>query len=602
MRINQVGFEPQAPKRALLMSGRPYAGKRFVVRSLRGEVVMSGRVGRLVGRWNSRFPYVYELDFSRLREPGLYRVRVEGSGRAVSPPFRITQKVGLYDPLLRNALSFYRDQRDGRDVLPGPLHREPSHLTDASAYIYQRPSYKNGRLQKPLVRIGGPIDVSGGWFDAGDYLKFVETASYTDLMMLLAARDYSRSFPPRSGLLRESYFGTDWLSKMWNGNMGRLFYQVGIGDGNGSAILGDHDFWRLPQMDDARHVSKRDPAYFVKYRPVFKESTSSGGISPNLAGRMAAAFGLCAQVFWPRDPTYARGCLLKGEQILDAARTHHPLPLTTTTPHSYYPEVSWRDDMELGAAELAEALEHNPDRSGLPHQDAEYYLEMSARWARGYTRLHPHGLDSLNLYDTSTLAHAELARAIEDGPDVKLAVNRRELIKMIARQLVQAKARAGKDTFGLGIDYSEGDYVPHALGLAVTAELYQKLTGSGSFSKLGQHSLDWVLGDNAWGSSFVVGAGKTFPHCLHSQIANLSGTLNGRPPIMAGATVDGPAQSDTFSGLGVPQGARRCPQSGGDSFRPFDGHGLRYADNVRAWPSVEPSDDYTALTLLAFSS
>ena len=519
----------------------------------------------------------------------------------VSPPFRVAPWPSLYGPLLRNSLSFYMDQRDGPDVPPGPLHREPSHLTDASAYIYREPSYKNGRLQKPLVRTGGPVDVSGGWFDAGDYLKFVETASYTDLVMLLAARDHSRSFPPGSGLIQEAYFGTDWLNKMWDGNSGRLLYQVGIGDGNGNTILGDHDFWRLPQMDDARHVGKQDPAYFVKYRPVFEESASGGGISPNLAGRMAAAFGLCAQVFWPRDPAYAKGCLLKGEQILSAARTHHPLPLTTTIPHSYYPEVSWRDDMELGASELALALELIPDRSGLPHRDAKYYLGLSARWALGYRRLHPRGLDSLNLYDTSALADAELARALQDTPDAEPAVDRTELIKMIARQLTWAAGRAKRDAFGLGIDYQEGDTVPHALGLVVTAGLYQELTGSQRFSVLGQHSLDWVLGDNAWGSSFVVGAGTTFPNCLHSQIANLSGSLDGEPPIMAGATVDGPAPGVTFSGLGLPSGSRRCPQRGGNRFRSFDGRGLRYIDNVRSWPSVEPSIDYTALTLLAFS-
>ena len=33
------------------------------------------------------------------------------------------------------------------------------------------------------------MDVEGGWFDAGDYLKFVETSSYTLLMMELTARD-----------------------------------------------------------------------------------------------------------------------------------------------------------------------------------------------------------------------------------------------------------------------------------------------------------------------------------------------------------------------------------------------------------------------------
>ena len=66
-------------------------------------------------------------------------------------------------------------------------------------------------------------------------------------------------------------------------------------------------------------------------------------------------------------------------------------------------------------------------------------------------------------------------------------------------------------------------------------------------------------GRNAWGSSFVVGAGRVFPNCMQSQIANLSGSLNGRSPLQLGATVDGPNPADVFTDLGLPGGAHSCP-------------------------------------------
>ena len=110
--------------------------------------------------------------------------------------------------------------------------------------------------------------------------------------------------------------------------------------------------------------------------------------------------------------------------------------------------------------------------------------------------------------------------------------------------------------------------------------------------------MDWALGANAWGTTFVVGVGQTFPHCPQDQIANLSGSLDGTPPVHAGGVTDGPAVRGTFSGLGVPDGARACHVSG---FATFDGHGVRYLDDVQSWPSVEPADDYTATALLAFA-
>ncbi len=41
----------------------------------------------------------------------------------------------------------------------------------------------NGRFSGDLSSLGLRIDASGGWWDAGDYLKFVETTSYTVAML-----------------------------------------------------------------------------------------------------------------------------------------------------------------------------------------------------------------------------------------------------------------------------------------------------------------------------------------------------------------------------------------------------------------------------------
>ena len=135
----------------------------------------------------------------------------------------------------------------------------------------------------------------------------------------------------------------------------------------------------------------------------------------------------------------------------------------------------------------------------------------------------------------------------------------------------------------------------------MTADRYEQLTGSREFRAFGQTQLDWVLGANAWGASFVVGAGRSFPRCMQSQIANLARPRHGHTPLQLGATVGGPNSPDVFEGLGLPEHARRCPPGGGDRYRRFSGHGARYFDDMRSWPTVEPAIDYTALTMLAFA-
>jgi hypothetical protein len=605
IRANQVGYAISAPKQAILMATGPETGGTFsVVDASTGKTVYTGAITAGAGSWSKRFAHTYTLDFSPVRRPARYYIRVDGPVGAQSPTFRIATGAHLYARLLVNARFYYLAQHDGSAVDPRVLSRRPSHLADLRASLYDAPVYKNGALQGQLHRIGGPIDVSGGWFDAGDYLKFVATASYVDTIMLLAARTYPAILQHNSAdFAAEGRFGLDWLQKMWDSQSETLYYQVGLGDGNGTSILGDHDFWRLPEADDRRRAGPGDPAYYVRYRPVFRAGPPGSRISPNLAGRMAAALALCFQLYHGSDPPYARRCLRSAEQIFDLAQTSHVGQLLTATQYDFYPETEWHDDMELGAAELYLAVALGGLPSGLPHADPRYYLSQAARWARAYVRGPNDGSDSLNFYDVSGLAHYELYRALaQAGNPGGLDVAGQDLRRDVRDQLLKGVRQAAKDPFGLGIAYGNGqDAAPHALGLALEAEMYDDMAGVKSYERFAQTELDWALGENAWGTSFIVGAGSVFPHCMQHQIANLSGSLDGTPPILLGATVDGPNATSVFKGLGTQNGMRRCPVKGGDPFAAFSARGARYLDNAIAWPSVEPADDYVALGILLFA-
>lgn len=596
IRLAQTGYAMESAKHARLLSKIAETGATFRLVSADGKVAASGSVGQPAGAWNAAWPFVYDLDFSALRTPGVYSIRVDGPAPAASQPVPIGTAADLYAPLLRNALAFFQTQRDGADVPPGALNRKPSHLADRQAFAYRTPAFRDNALVGELQRTGGPVDVSGGWADAGDYLKFVETASYVTAMMLQGARDYPAPMGPGgiADFAAEGRFGLDWLLKMWHAESATLYLQVGLGEGNAHAA-GDHDSWRLPEADDAVRARAGSPQFFIPHRPVFVADPLAGKISPNLAGRLAAAFALGYQVFEPQDPAYAARLLAAAQQIYDLAATAGITRLVTTAPHGFYPEEQWRDDLEWGAVELHLALQaaHRDD-------DAARYLRLATHWARQYAASRDQ--DSLNLYDVSGIAHFDLCRALDRSASLAgLELSRADLLAQLKQRLDRAAARARQDPFALGFPYNGGDLTPHLLGLALEAGFYDELTGSSAFADFAAQQTAFVLGANAWGTSFIVGAGQVFPLHVHHQIANISGHLDGTAPVLLGAVVDGPSGGGPAA-LETPEGARPARWPGGrDPYAEFNRSDARYSDETGNWASVEPALDYTVPAALLFA-
>jgi hypothetical protein len=106
-----------------------------------------------------------------------------------------------------------------------------------------------------------------------------------------------------SDFTAEAKFGADFLLRLWDDPTRTFHYQVGIGSGNAKTV-GDHDIWRLAQADDT--FGGTDPRYrYIRNRPVFRSGAPGSLISPNLAGRDAAVFGMCFQVYKTTDPAFA---------------------------------------------------------------------------------------------------------------------------------------------------------------------------------------------------------------------------------------------------------------------------------------------------------
>jgi len=440
VRVNQIGYEAgKAPFRAYLMSTAPEDGATWKVVNSEGETAYSGRVGALLGIWSNshKLSYqVYALDF-RVTQHELYTISVSGPVPAISPIFAVDEPDVLYPGLLLNTLFFYETERDGPNYVRNALRRAPGHLKDKSAQAYETPRLDSNDFidNKPPTKPLAPdntlnINADGGWWDAGDYMKYVETVSYTTALMEVGIRDFPNQMganapvhprvppgsisyagnsgagaPISSDFTKEARFGIEWLAKMWNSKTKTLYYQVdnsqdwdyyGEGDPTSSApdcggnysslycLLTEYDIWTLPQAAD-NYEEGGDPkpcdeftTYFICNRPVFPAGAAGAPISPNLAGRLAADFALCYQLNRATDAAFANGCLRNAEEIFALADTSYPDPapsidsgtcsncLVTITPFDGYPENVWDDDMELGATELYFALQSASESGNLP--------------------------------------------------------------------------------------------------------------------------------------------------------------------------------------------------------------------------------------------
>jgi hypothetical protein len=232
IRVNQLGYLPDAPKVAVACALRqaPERVSDFVVIDATGAVVHGPLPAEPAGAFGP-CAATYRLDFSGLREPGRYRLRL---GATTSPAVRIAADVyaGAADFLLR----YMRQQRS----LWNPVFHDSVHTRD-------------GIIVDSVARAGEFIAVSGGWADAADYLQYVTTSANATFLLLQAWRDHPAAFgdahradgtPGANGVpdvLDEARWGLDWLLRMYPGG-NEMYNQI--------ADDRDHRLWDLPTRDD----------------------------------------------------------------------------------------------------------------------------------------------------------------------------------------------------------------------------------------------------------------------------------------------------------------------------------------------------------------
>jgi len=554
IRVNQLGYLPDAPKVAVACALRHATEGvgSFVVVDSTGAVVHGPRPAEPAGAFGP-CAATYRLDFSELREPGRYRLRL---GATTSPAVRIAADAyaGAADFLLR----YMRQQRS----LWNPVFRDSVHTRD-------------GIIVDSVPRAGEFIAVSGGWADAADYLQYVTTSANATFLLLQAWRDHPSAFgdahradgtPGPNGVpdvLDEARWGLDWLLRMYPGG-DEMYNQI--------ADDRDHRLWDLPTRDDVDYgwgPGAERPVYPCTGRPqgLFAHRNRSTGYA-STAGKYAAAFALGAQVFRTTDPAYADTLAERARQAYALGKKHPGVCQTApgTAPY-YYEEDNWVDDMELGAAQL-HAL-----------TGEEEYLEDALRFAAAEPVTPWMGRDTARHYQWypwHNNGHFETWRHAPPDQRAILAGYYRTGLERVA-----ARANNG---FRVGIPFIWCSSNLMA-SFATQALFYRKMTGDESFLEYEHAALDWLLGTNPWGTSMIIGlpADGEYPDDPHSAVYRKLGIET-----QFGGLVDGPVYASIFHSLiGI-----RLDHP--DEFAPFNTGHIVYHDDIGDYSTNEPIMDGTA--------
>ena len=164
IRANQVGYRPQDTKIAVAFSKSGLPDSFAVAAADSGTAAFQGKTRAVTGVKWGQFENHVELDFTALKAPGRYVLRV---GESKSLPFTIG--AAAYRELPDQLLEFMREQRCGYNPWLGAA----CHQLD-------------GRTAYGPLTSGTYLDARGGWHDAADLLKYLLTSGNATAQMLLA--------------------------------------------------------------------------------------------------------------------------------------------------------------------------------------------------------------------------------------------------------------------------------------------------------------------------------------------------------------------------------------------------------------------------------
>lgn len=405
-----------------------------------------------------------------------------------------------YGEALQKAILFYEFQRSGK--LPANTRnnwRGDSGLNDGAD-------------------VG--VDLTGGWYDAGDHVKFNLPMAYTVTMLSWSIYENQAAFQ-NSGqltiLLDNIKWATDYLIKCHTGP-NEYYYQVGD-------AVADHAWW--------------GPAEVMQMaRPSFKVTTAAPGST--VVGETAAALAAASIIFKSSDAAYSATCLQHAKDLFafaDATKSD----LGYKEADTYYKSWSgWWDELSWAAVWL-------------------YLATGDTNWVTKAESYVPHwGTEP----QTTTIAYkwGHCWDDVHYGAELLLA-------KITGKPLYKSAIEMNLDFWTTGYQGNRIDYSPKGLAClaqwgsirysttqAFIASVYANWDGAdttkaSTYKAFAKSQIDYALGST--GTSYMIGFGNVYPQHLHHRTAQGSWADAQLVPnymrhILVGALVGGPDKNDEF--------------------------------------------------------
>ncbi len=569
IRINLMGYKPNAQKRAVLLSESPLKIDRFAIYdALTNKKMADFKSVAPYGQFD-KFATVTILDFSKFNTEGSFYIK---AGEFYSP--RIHIGVDVYRGSADFLLNFLRLQRCGYNpVLKDVCHPYDGFITDG----------KHPETASDEGGMSALTDVSGGWHDGTHYMKNGAKTASMVFQLLFAYRMNPQAFGDKfdengngipnniPDVIDEAKWGLDWLLKMYP-DKNTIYHQVGDNRGNESYELPEDDI-----TDYSMGNGKERPVYIATGKPqgLAGFTNNSSGIA-SVAGKYASAFALGSLIMYNFYPVYADSLDVKAREIYETGRSSQGV--TQSVPGNsddYDKEENWADDMELAASQL-----YNLSFEPRYLHEAVLYgrMEPVIPWIFADSAMYNQWFPLTN-YGHFVLANME-------KPALK-----KEFLQNLITNLQRADLKRQENPFGVAVPMIRGSN-NYAVAMATQCNLYRSYTGDTTFVNLENALVDWIFGCNPWGVSMVVDMpehGYT-PSNPASPLAQKYGVP------LSGGLVNGPVQKEIYEYVKN----QKAPKA--DSFKNFQTEWAVYNDDSSDKLTNEPTIDGTTSLMYLLSA
>jgi endoglucanase len=400
--------------------------------------------------------------------------------------------------VLHDSLLFYEAQRSGK--LPAD----------------QRVTWRGDSMLDDGKTVGH--DLTGGYFDAGDLVKFGFPMAYTVTMLSWGAVDYADAYTKAGemdNVLKAIKWGTDYFIKCHTSDT-EFYGQVGNGNE-------DHAMWTRPED------WPKD-----KVRPAYKVTSARGG--SDLVGETAAAMAAASMAFKKSDATYSEKLLKEAKSLYQFANAHRATYTEEISDaQNFYKSWSgFGDELAWSAAWLLRAT-----------GDAMYKTEVEKHMNEFGKQLK--GKPVQFSWDDKTA-----------GVQILLAeVTKEEQYKTMAKTFCDWIVHEAPKTPKGMVYLDQWGTLRHA-GNAAFLCLQAGHAGinEAEYRKFAESQIGYILGDA--GHSFVVGFGENSPTRPHHRASSCPvsrstkcdwAAMNNQGPnpnVLTGALVGGPDKSDNY--------------------------------------------------------